>query len=173
MWSTKQKKIVSASVMGVAVVLYAILVAYLGIFGYNNPDPESCFYIDGVDTTAKTRVAAVNKAVEAEVKVRAGYPIDMAHIFRSWFIWGFWDKICQIGIIALFLPLAFCCKEALVKTALMRVLFSVLQSLSCLSSLLWFILGFYWRFSRAGRVTSGDELKRAPGISDTLWEEGL
>ena len=159
--------------MGVAVVLYILLVVYLGIFGYNNPDPESCFYIDGVDTTAKTRIAAVNKAVEVEVKVRAGYPIDMAHMFRSWFIWGFWDKISQIGIIALFLPLAFCCSDALMKTTVIRIVFSALQSLSCLSSLLWFIIGFYWRFSRAGRVTSGEELKRAPEISDTLWEEGL
>ena len=64
MWSTKQKKVLSASIMGVTVVLYTILIVYLWIFGYSNPDPESCFYIDGLDTTAKTRVAAVNKAVE-------------------------------------------------------------------------------------------------------------
>ena len=35
--------------VGIIVILFSTLVIYLGVYGYANPDPEHCYYVDGVD----------------------------------------------------------------------------------------------------------------------------
>ena len=81
----------------IVVILYVMLIVYLGVFGYANPDPSNCFYIEGVDTPSITKAAAETLAKDKGIEVKHGYPVDMGHLFRSWFLWGFWCHI--IGII--------------------------------------------------------------------------
>ena len=123
-----------------------------------------------MDTTALSKYAAATMASDRGIKIRTGYPVDMAHMFRTWFIWGFWDKIFQITIVAVFLPMAFLCKQ---NTRIMNILYYVFQSLAFTSFLIWFILGFFWRFSRGGRVASGDKLERVAGMTDEAWNGAL
>ena len=56
---------------------------------------------------------------------------------------------------------------------LSKILFWVLQTLSCFSSLTWFVVGAFWRFSRGGRVASGDKLERIAGTSDDQWAQDV
>ena len=103
--------ITSISVLSVVSVTYFVFMIYLGIYAYGNPDPASAYFVDGVDSTALTRVAIVNKAGELDIAVRAGYPINMAHLFRTWFLWGFWGSVFQISILAASIPLCFLFKQ--------------------------------------------------------------
>ena len=98
--------------MGVCSLLYAIFVIYLGIYAYANPDPSHSYYIDGLDTTGMSRMAAETLAKERGIPVKAGYPVDMAHLFRTWFMWGFWGSIAQLMIFAIFIPMFCICKES-------------------------------------------------------------
>ena len=81
------------ALLGAFVILYTIFVVYLGIFSYGNPDPVHCHYIEGLDTPGLSRAAVTTLANERAIPIRAGYPIDVAHLFRSWFLWGFWGSI--------------------------------------------------------------------------------
>ena len=91
--ATRSAIIGYCSVFGILVILYTVLVIYLGIFSYGNPDPVHCYYIDGLDTTGLSKAAVSTLAIERNIPVRTGYPIDVAHLFRSWFLWGFWGSI--------------------------------------------------------------------------------
>ena len=93
MTETTTRKVLSITLVSVFVVAYAVFVIYLGLFAYGNPDPSNCFFIDEMDTTATSKFAAVTMAIDRGIRVRKGYPINMAHLFRTWFLWGFWDKI--------------------------------------------------------------------------------
>ena len=35
----------------------------------------------------------------------------MAHVFRGWFMWGFWGSIAQLIILTIFVPIFILCKE--------------------------------------------------------------
>ena len=48
-----------------------------------------------------------------------------------------------------------------------------MQTISCLSSLTWFVIGAFWRYSRGGQVASGDKLEREAGSSDEEWEQDV
>lgn len=150
---------------------YAVFVVYLGLYAYGNPDPAHCYFIDGLDTTGTTRANAVTLAEDRGIEVKPGFPIDMAHLFRCWFIWGFWDKMFQISIFAVFLPLSQW--NNLRWKRLQTITFLIFQTLAILSFLIWFIVGFFWRFSRAGRVASGDKLERMAGTTDSEWSDSL
>ena len=91
--ATMTMKIGSCTALGVFVLLYSIFVVYLGIYSYGNPDPAHCYYIDGQDTTGLSKTVATTLADERSIQIRDGYPIDVAHLFRSWFMWGFWGSI--------------------------------------------------------------------------------
>ena len=80
--------------------IYAVYVIYIGLNAYSEKDPDHCFYIDGVETPGTTSQNVRQSAEELGIAVKAGYPIDMAHIFHVWFLWGFWDKIFQLSFIA-------------------------------------------------------------------------
>ena len=90
----------------------------------------------------------------------------MAHLFRSWFIWGFWTSLIQIAIIGFFVP-AFCFFENNIKIYKMVAL--VMQGMMCCSTISWFLLGFFWRYSKGGRIASGDKLKKVAGVTDEEW----
>ena len=67
-------------------------------------------------------------------------------------------------------PLSFILTESI---NLINVATVGLQCISCCSGVMWYILGFYWRFSKAGRTCSGDQLTRTVGSSDADWEAGV
>ena len=85
--------IASLSALGVFCILYLIFVIYLGVYAHANPDPAHAYYVDGLDTPGLSKEAVETMAKDRGVGVRAGYPVDMAHLFRAWFTWGFWGSI--------------------------------------------------------------------------------
>ena len=105
--NTQKRMIASISVVGTFVVLYAIFVIYLGVYAYGGVDPAHSFYIDGLDTTGLSKASAETMAKDRGVAIRPGYPVDMAHLFRAWFVWGFWGSMIQIIMLGVFIPL-FC-----------------------------------------------------------------
>ena len=44
-----------------------------------------------------------------------------------------------------------------------------MQGLMCCSTISWFLLGFLWRYSRGGRIASGDKLMKVAGVTDEEW----
>ena len=110
-------------------------------------------------------------AKDREIPVKTGYPVDMAHLFQTWFLWGFWDKIFQISIIAIFLPIALVNKTE--NARFQRIVFYIFQAISFLSFFSWIVIGLFWRFSKGGRVASGDKLERMAGISDEVWNQAV
>ena len=91
----------------------------------------------------------------------------MAKLFRAWFMWGFWTSMLQVILIVVFLPLYFLCKNSL---SVIEMVSGVLQACLCCSNVAWFILGFFWRFSRAGRVASGEKMVRLANLTDEQWK---
>jgi len=105
-----------------------------------------------------------------KIQIREGFPVDMAKIFRAWFRWGFWGSIIQILIIVSFIVVyKFVQGHEVVKA----MVFLSVQSINCVSTVLWFMCGLFWRFSRAGRVVSGEKLVRTAEVSDEEWEMQL
>ena len=45
----------------------------------------------------------------------------------------------------------------------------VMQGMMCCSTISWFLLGFFWRYSKGGRIASGDKLKKVAGVTDEEW----
>ena len=41
-------------------LLYFIFMIFMAVYGWSNPDPANCFFIDGLDTPALTK-AAINE----------------------------------------------------------------------------------------------------------------
>ena len=59
------------------------------------------------------------------------------------------------------------------KNTLVDYTFGSLCGLNCCSNCVWFILGFFWRFSRGGRVSAGERLdKDVDGWLDESKEKG-
>ena len=164
---TQKKMIASLTSLGVFCIVYMVFVIYLGVYAYANPDPARCYYVDGLDTTGLSKETVETMAKDQNITVREGYPLDMAHLFRAWFTWGFWGSVVQILIIAIFVPL-FCLYKNSYKVS--QRVFLVMQGLSCCSTFMWFIIGFFWRFSKGGRVAAGDKLDRVAGMSDEEFE---
>lgn len=52
MTATRKMKIIFFSFMGVSIAVFNVIVVFLGIFAYGNPDARHCFFISGLDTTA-------------------------------------------------------------------------------------------------------------------------
>jgi len=125
------------------------------MYTYGNPDPRHCYYIDGLDTTGLSKAAVVTMAEERGIQISTGYPVDVAHLFRIWFMWGFWGSILQITLLAIYLPLGCTVTKKEIQSVLW-ISGSILQTLSCCSGAIWFLLGFFWRFSRGGRTAAGE-----------------
>lgn len=155
----------SIATLGVFSVLYLVFIGYLGTYGYSNPDAKNAFYIEGLDSVAVSQQDARDQAALLNVAVRAGYPIDMGHLFRTWFLWGFWGSVFQVCILATLIPLCLFVKQI----KLFNVIALTLQGVVFVNNVAWFLLGFFWRFSRAGRVASGEKLERDGNITDEAW----
>ena len=76
----------SIAVTGVLIGAYLFFTIYLFIYGYGRPDPNACYFVSGLDQPEKTRDAAIEAAKAANIEVKKGYPINMGHLFRVWFI---------------------------------------------------------------------------------------
>jgi len=155
---------------GAYALLYGIFTIYMAAYGYGGPDPKNAFYVDGVDSTATTREAAIATATAAGVQVKAGYPINMAHLFRGWFLWGFWTSLYTIAVLGSVIPLHIYMPS---KRSLVNLLGVILMGISVLNSIIWYLAGFFWRFSRAGRVAAGAQLERPSGIDSAAWKDQL
>lgn len=168
--SESPNKWIAISVGGTYALLYGIFMICLVVYGNGNPDPNNCFYVDGVDQTATTRDAAIGVATAAGVEVKAGYPIDMAHLFRGWFRWGFWTSMYTLAVLGAVIPLHIYMPA---KRSLVHLIGAILMGISLLNSVIWYLTGFFWRFSKAGRVATGSLLERPAGIDGAAWKEQL
>ena len=54
MTATTGRKIMTFTSLAVLFTIYAVFVVYLGLFAYGYPDPNHCYYIDGLDTPGKS-----------------------------------------------------------------------------------------------------------------------
>lgn len=95
----------------------------------------------------------------------------MAKVFRAWFSWGFWGSIIQILIIATAIPVFTLVNRDYDK--IKQIVFASVQGLACCSTVLWFIMGCFWRFSTAGRTVAGEKLERTAEVSDEEWKKQL
>ena len=84
MWPEESEYIICAC-FAFLTVAYLFFVINLGKYAHWNPDPAYCMYIQGLETTAVTEMAARSQAFLQDIPVRAGYPLDIAHLFRFWF----------------------------------------------------------------------------------------
>ena len=156
----------SITIVSVLTTLYAIFVVLLGVFAHGTPDPPHCYFIDGVETPGITKAAVEKLATDRGVPVRTGYPLDIAHLFRAWFIWGFWTSLIQIAFIAVFMSVFRFLENNIV---IYKAIALVMQGMMCCSTIIWYLLGFFWRYSKGGRVASGDKLTKVQGVTDEEW----
>ena len=47
--ATTTMLVTSITMFGLLAIGYLVLMIYLGVYAYGNPDPKTAFYIDGVD----------------------------------------------------------------------------------------------------------------------------
>lgn len=85
----------------IAGALLCTATVYLGIYGYNNPDPKSCWVVRDLDTGFTTKLEAEGRAKAIEIEVVEGYPMEMHNVYLTWFLWGFWAKIILIVMCAI------------------------------------------------------------------------
>lgn len=154
--ATQPMRYVTYACLVLATIAYAILVVYLAIYGFSNPDPRHCYFIKGLDTPALSKSTVLILARDREITVPEGYPLDISHLFRAWFVWGFWGTIYQIIILAVFLPLAFTCTS---NVHILYISGAIAETVSCCNTIAWLILGFIWRYSSGGGTCSGDKLE--------------
>ena len=99
------KKWTTIGVGSVFIGLYLFFTVYFYAYAFGSPDPKGCYFVSGLDTPELTRNAVVQAAKEANVDVKKGYPINIGHLFRVWFVWGFWGAISNILLIAAYIPM--------------------------------------------------------------------
>ena len=78
------------------VLLFGIgvtLTVYLGIYAYNNPDPQNCWVVKDLHQCQPSKQLVLAKAKEFAIDVTEGYPLEMHRLFVTWFRWGFWTAI--------------------------------------------------------------------------------
>ena len=165
--ANEDRKVITAVSLGVLGILYFVFVICEGVYGFGGPDARHAFYVEGMDAPAATKKEAVSMAVDRNIEIRDGFPVDMAKVFRAWFLWGFWGSIVQILIILAFIPLFILVQRA---TLIKRFAFASIQLMACCSTTLWFFMGFFWRYSHGGRVVSGEKLERSAGLTDSEWQ---
>ena len=94
----------------------------------------------------------------------------MAHLFRGWFLWGFWTSLYTIAVLGAVIPLHIYMPS---KRSLINLVGLILSSISVLNSIIWYLAGLFWRFSRAGSVASGAQLERPAGLDSAAWNAQL
>ena len=78
-------------------VFFLFFTVYCGIYGYANPDPEECWYTDGLEHSYDTKEEAQMAAEEANLRTIQVHNIHDQ--FVSWFVKGmYFNLICCIWI---------------------------------------------------------------------------
>ena len=153
----------------VLVVLFFVLTIMLGRYGFNNPDPEGCWVIKGIDTAALTRDAIEDKAKDMGRVVPEGYPVEMHGVYVGWALWGFWQNFIFVGVFITSMILMAC--NCIPMASLIT---STIVSFGWIvSSTFWLILGMVWRYSSAGQISAGDRLQKTEGMSSDEWKAAL
>jgi hypothetical protein len=126
-----------------AVITFAV---YCGIYAFNNPDPNA-WYEAGIIPASGQLVGVMPNTMEGVTPVHED--------FVRWFTWTFANQMVFFGfpIIAGVTALITGCSPGLGKC------FGGLSgcALMCSGLVAW-IMGMVWRFSEAGRYSSGDYL---------------
>ena len=149
-------------------IVFIVLAAWMAVLAYSSPDPSSCFYVLGLDKVHATVDQVKKLAGKKNIAVRKGYPIDMANVYRIFFMWGFWN-ICAEFLIIAAAAIMYCWKPSV---AIYQ--FFSFTAFVIASSLFHFFLGLSWRFSSAGKVVSGDMLEnKASEMSESEWQTML
>ena len=153
--------VISVLVAGVTTIVLGV---YLGIFGYaDTTDPDGCFYIMGMGRVVMADEQALRDQAEAQnVTIGKGYPLNIAHMFRIYFRWGFWNVIAQIIVlIGAFVVYRW--------NPTMAFFHYVAFSAAIMASALFhFFLGMAWRFSEPGRLAAGEFLEQGEK-TDEEW----
>ena len=162
-WAKASCCAISLIVVGV----FATATVFLGIYAFNNPDPEACWVVKGMDDPTTTRDAAVNEADTKSVDITEGYPVDMHRIYIAWFTWGFYAKVAMTALMIISM-LVGCWKE---KAGM--IVGSISMGLYVTNGIVWAACGALWRFSGAGLIAAGDKLERDFDVTDDVWEAQL
>ena|ERR1719264_1303919 len=152
------------SIINIIVIAYIVLGVWMGVLAYSSPDPSSCYFVLGLDKVHSSAEQIKKIASDKNVTVRKGYPVDMAQVYRIFFMWGFWN-ICAEFIIIGVAVIVYCYRP---HVAIYQ--FFSFSAFVIASSVFHFFLGLNWRFSSAGRAVSGELMdKKASDMSETEW----
>ena len=135
---------------------YLVISVFLGIFGYANPDPDSCYYMIGLDRVSRQKDTVKYNAIAKGIAEKKGYPVNIAALFRIFFRWGFWNNIALITIILT----AYLLSKWRPDYAKFQL--AACSAMALGSSLFHFFLGLSWRFSLAGSIASGSRAEKTP-----------
>ena len=158
MHESSLSKIVSYAGICVCSSFYLLFLLYLGNYGFGSPDPRHCYYIDGLDLVEKSKEEIISVAEDKDVPVTKGYPIDMGHLFRSWYLWAFWSCIFNLVTFGTILFLYIYRKDL---RHILRLVAGSITFIVVCNNMLWYSLGSIWRFSTAGRVASAEKQIRS------------
>ena len=57
--------------------------------------------------------------------------------------------------------------------SVINIVFAITQGVILCNGAAWYLLGLFWRFSRGGRIASGEKLVRGDGVDKAAWKEEL
>lgn len=161
--STTGQKAVAIVGGTVVVGLFATATVFTGIYAFNNPDPDRCWVIRDLESTARTKAEAIATANAVGIEIPEGYPVDMAGIYVTWFLWGFYAKVAIASLMVVAAGVYMAAEQAGIITA------GISCGLYLSNMIVWLAAGGIWRFSKAGITASGDRLEREQGVTDEEW----
>lgn len=133
------------------------LVIGLGYFAFLNSDPSTCYYLPGLNTPATRKDDLLQMAKALAIPIKEGYPVEMARVFRIWFVWGFWTTFAPSALYLVLAVMQWSLNRQ-VFVDIMAVARRVLCGLLTTGIIAWGVVGALWRFSRPGQVVAGDLL---------------
>lgn len=160
-------KMVAIACTTFIVFIFGLITILLAVYGYKNPDSEECWVVLGLDAPAPSKTAIEIKAATMGVPITEGYPVNMAKVYRTWFIWGFWSKIYLVVMALFFGGLS----NFLGKFG--QIVGNIACGLYAVHGLVWIVVGAVWRYSNDGSVAAGDFLERQDAVSDESWAAGI
>jgi len=140
---------------------------YLGIYAYNNPDPATCWVVRDLDSGFLTKEEVIARAVNVDIDIVDGYPMEMHKVYTAWFMWGFWAKVIWLTTSIVLTGVSFA------NAYVAKMLGAINCGLYLTNGALWLILGAVWRFAQPGMVASGDKLTRPKNLSDDDWKTAV
>ena len=142
-----------------------IALSYLMVY---NDDPETCFYLPGLDApaTKEQDLIAIAKALGKHVDDTEPI-VNMGRIFRLWTFWGFWTCLVPFMLMVLLTAIFAARKQTQISTVAKWATFSIVYVIFGA----WLVLGGIWRFSRPGKVASGDYMQAKYRSDDVKIKE--